>query len=299
MSDKLDLVALLRLLAVVEAGSFAEAGRRAGISRQAVHRSVDALEAAVGGPLLDRGAGGLRPTSRGQQLLAHARELRRIERSVQADIDHGRETPSGSLRITAPPLFADVVLTEVLPRFSAKWPEVRLTVRVDSGRTDLVRDDYDLMIRVRASPPEDHYAVQLARAPTCLCASAAYLEGRHTPQTPQDLDGHTVLQFGPRAMKSLLLSNDTAEHEMGLRPHLVSDAPAVAVGACLTGQGILYAPEMAVHEQLAGGQLIRLLPDWTLPSPEIWAIHGHRTADDATLREFIAELRGATHLQPA
>lgn len=296
MTDKLDLAALLRLLAVVEAGSFAEAARRAGVSRQAVHRSVDALEVAAGGPLLDRGAGQLRPTSLGQQLLVHARGLRRIERSVHAEIDHGRDTPSGSLRITAPPLFADVVLAEVLPRFGAKWPAVKMTVRVDSGRTDLVRDDYDLMIRVRASPPEAHYAVELSRAPTCLCASTRYLERHGTPTTPDDLDGHTLLQFGPRAMSSLLLSNDTEEREVPLRPHLISDARAVAVEACLAGQGILYAPEMAIHEPMQTGQLVRLLPDWTLPSPKVWAIHGHRTADDATLREFIAELRAATHL---
>ena len=51
---ELDMVGLLRALVASEAGSFAEAARRLGISRQAVHRSIEALEAVVQGPIFDR-----------------------------------------------------------------------------------------------------------------------------------------------------------------------------------------------------------------------------------------------------
>ncbi len=53
--SELDLHALLRFLTVTEAGSFAEASRLLGVSRQAVHRSIDALEKECGGPLIDLG----------------------------------------------------------------------------------------------------------------------------------------------------------------------------------------------------------------------------------------------------
>ncbi len=293
MNRKIDLAGLLRLLAVVEAGSFAEAARRLGVSRQAVHRSVEALERTAGGNLLDRAPGGLRPTPLGRTLVSHAAELKRLEYTVQAALERGRAEPSGSLRVTAPPLFTDTVLATAVAGFASKWPAVRVVVRVDSLRTDLIGDDQDLMIRVGAKPPDAHYAVDLGRTELLLCASPEYLATAGTPDSPDALAGRPVLQYGPRRLSRWVLSNGDEQRTVSPAPRLISDSAAVVIAACLAERGILYAPSLAVAPLLSDGSLVRVLPEWDLPGAKVWAIYGHRAQDDATLREFIQELRVA------
>lgn len=292
MSDRADVEGLLRMLAVAEAGSFAEAARRLGISRQAVHRSVDTLEQAAGGALFDRGQGGLRPTSLGRTLLVHAAELRRVERAFHAALEHAYE-PSGSLRVTAPPLFADAVLAIAVARFCEAWPAVGVVLRVDSGRTDLVRDDFDLMLRVGAKPPEAHYALNVGTARLCLCASPSYVARTGALDSPDELIDRPLLQFGPKVLPSWTFTRGEDRRAVTPSPVLLSDSAPVVVGACVAGLGVLLAPELAVAASLGSGLLVRVLPDWTLPSPHVWAIYGHRTRDDATLRAFVEVLRDA------
>ena len=159
-----DTALLRRALAASETGSFAEAARQLGVSRQAVHRSIEALEAAVGGPIFDRGGRRLRPTSLGRELLKHAARMRTVEHDVRGAIAALHGEPTGVLRIATPPVFGDTVLSRAVIRMAERWPAVRIHVRSESRRTDLVVDDYDVMIRVGSAPPEAHFAKLLGHA---------------------------------------------------------------------------------------------------------------------------------------
>jgi DNA-binding transcriptional LysR family regulator len=288
-TDALDLGGLLRALAVSEAGSFAAAARALGISRQAVHRSVEALEAACGGPIFDRGGQQLRPTSLGRELLRHAEALRALERSVRASLVQAE--PAGSVRLTAPPLFSETVLAEALVSFARAWPAVSVHVRSESKRTNLIRDDYDLMIRVGAPPPEEHHAQRLGHMGVILCASPDLLARVGAPDTPDALARYALLEYGARGSTRWTFSAAGEERTVAAAPQLVADAAEIVSRACLAGLGVLRIPEIAVAARLASGQLVRVLRGWELPRAEVWAVYGHRTADDPTLRAITHELR--------
>ena len=74
---------------------------------------------------------------------------------------------------------------------------------------------------------------------------------------------------------------------------LATDAAAIAIGACLGGLGILKVPELTVHAHLQSGALRVVLSEWSLPEAPVWAVDGHRAADDPTLAVLMDELRGA------
>jgi len=285
-----DIRSLLRLLAVNEAGSFAQAARTLGVSRQAIHRSVDTLEGVAGGPLFDRTARELRPTTLGRRLLNHAVDLRHLDRAVRGALEQGRDEPAGSLQLTAPPLFAETVLSEAAASFSARYPSVALRVTVDGQRTNLLRDDLDLMIRVGA-PPEDHFATKLGLAELVLCASPDHISATGVPKHPRDLADYPLLAFGRQPASSWTLIRGDTTCSIDVEPRLVSDSPGVVIASCLEGAGILLCPELAAASALASGRLVRVLPEWSAPPVGIWAVYGHRTADDPTLRAFLDELR--------
>lgn len=291
MSMDIELTALLRALAISEAGSYAAAARVLGVSRQAIHRSVAALEEQAGGAVFDTGSRQLRPTSLGRELLECARQIRVLQQKVAATVARSLAGPSGTLRVTGPPLLGDVVLAPTILEFARQWPEVRIHVSFEPRRTDLVRDDIDLMVRVGSAPPEEHFAVRLGQAAIVLCASPWYLDTVGEPQIPQSLSEHRLLEYGPRASGLWRLKRAGEEAEVGVNVSLVADSARVLVETCAAGHGILRVPAMAVAEELRAGTLRRVLQDWTVPGADVWAVYGHRTSDDPTLAAFIGVLR--------
>lgn len=293
MSGEVDVDALRRLLAVVEAGSFSAAARALGVSRQAVHRSVELLEAWAGTPLLDRGAGALRPTPLGRDLLVHAERQRAVDRGVRASVARARQQPAGVLFVTAPPVFAETVLADAVTRFVRSWPSISVVARAQSERTDLVRGDHDLMVRVGADPPADGFAVPLGHARLVVCAAPAYLDTKGAPTCPRSLGAWDLLEYGarPAGLWTFTRGPETVTVPAPLR--LATDAAAIGIGACLGGLGILKVPELAVHAHLQSGALRVVLSEWSLPEAPVWAVYGHRAADDPTLAVLMDELRGA------
>lgn len=294
-ASELDLQGVLRFVTVTEVGSFAEAARVLGVSRQAVHRSIDSLEQASGGPLLDRDGHGLRLTIMGRRLLPHARALRDVSRKIRATIDEASNQPAGLIRLTAPPLFAETVMAPAIAKFLQTWPAVRIAARFDTARTDLLRDDFDLMVRIGSRPEPGNFAVLLGRAGVCLSASPAYLRQYGSPASPEDLSTHSLLEYTRQLTTqwSLIRGEEGEEEERTVQvmPRLAGDSAAVVLRACQQGLGILRAPNMAVSQLIESGELVPVLPDWQLRIAEVWAIYGHRSETDPTLAALLEALR--------
>ena len=85
------LRALEYLVAVVDHGSFAAAGRRLGLAAPSVHRLVCALEEELGVQLLDRESTPIRPLPDAEGYVAKARllveEHRALDESLQVEIN--------------------------------------------------------------------------------------------------------------------------------------------------------------------------------------------------------------------
>src|ERR1700709_305035 len=91
------------LVAVLESGSLAAAGRRLRRSPPAVTRTITALEQRVGARLVERTTRRLAPTEGGSALAARARSMLEL-------YDEAMQLPAqaalhGTLRITAPVVF--------------------------------------------------------------------------------------------------------------------------------------------------------------------------------------------------
>lgn len=289
--SELDLHALVRYLTVTEVGSFAEAARVLGVSRQAVHRSIDALEKACGGRLLDRDGQALRPTILGHKLLPHARALRDVTRQVRATIDDALVEPSGLVRLTAPALFAETVMAPAIAKFLLRWPAVRMSARFDTARSDLLRDDFDLMVRIGAEPDPGYFAVLLGHGEICLCASPAYLSAHGTPDAPEDLPNHSLLEYARLPATHWWMRRNDEERTIQVTPRFAGDCAAVVVRACCEGLGVLRVPRLAVADLLEKGVLVPVLATWQFRRADVWAIYGHRSDTDPTLAALIEALR--------
>lgn len=288
----LDLNALARFAAVVEAGGFSPAARALGLPRQSLHRSVAQLEGAAGVPLLDRGARTVRPTDAGRRLYAHAAAILREARAAQTSVRAARGRPRGLLRLTAPHLFAEEFLAPVIGEFLTTWPEVQIDADFTVARSDLLRDDLDLAIRLGERPTQARYAAELGRLAEVCCAAPAYLAAAPPLADPRALDGHATLAYGGRQARRRwrFVRGDEAV-EVTVTPRLRVDSARVALAACRAGLGVGRLPAFLCARDLASGSLVRLWPDWGFAATAAWALYSVRSDRNPTLHAFLDLLR--------
>ena len=265
---------------VVEAKSFAEAGRRLGMTTSGVSKAVSRLEAEHGVRLLHRSTHALSLTDEGEQVLDDARDvLRGCERlglALSQAADGGR---AGRVRISAPPGFTRACLLPVLPRLLDAHPEIRVEIQASYNMVDLADEGVDLALRTGAlAGLPGHVSQALFSSPWCAYATPGYLARRGTPSCPDDLAGHDLIGFrnsGDGRLVAWRFQDPAAGGEGGavrhdaqarivFDPHarVVFDDGSAAYGMACNGYGIVWAPEWLALGDVRRGRVVEVLREW-------------------------------------
>src|SRR5512139_2508769 len=109
-------------LAVARAGRVSVAARELGVEHTTVGRRLDALEAAVGGPLFYRTRAGYRLTANGQAVLAHAEAMEAAALGIRAEVYARTEVVAGRVRIAMVDELATYWLARHLVALHARHP---------------------------------------------------------------------------------------------------------------------------------------------------------------------------------
>jgi DNA-binding transcriptional LysR family regulator len=129
-----------------------------------------------------------------------------------------------------------------------------------------------------------------------LCASPAYVRRRGAPETPESLVEHdcvmlrqneedvTMWRFTPAQAR--MRSKDKQETAVRIRPILSSNDGDVVRQWALAGKGIMLRSEWDAMAYINSEKLIRLLPDWALPSANIAILVGEHKRMSARVRLF-------------
>ena len=138
---------LIKFLAVAETGAILSAADKLGITQPALSRVVARLERQFGGRLFDRMSTGVRLTPLGAVVADLARhilyEIEAAEEKITATLA-GR---TGSLRVTAGPMWMRAVLPDVIARFHETCPGVEIklkTIPMTEGVRLLASGDSDI-----------------------------------------------------------------------------------------------------------------------------------------------------------
>ena len=262
----LDANALELFARVVEAGSFSRAARQLGLTRAAISRRVAAMEKLAGQTLLARTTRSLGLTESGRALAARARAVRESADAARMVLRKESDTLQGRLRITTMRAFGHSVLAPLLADFGREHPGVAMELLFTERRVDLVREGVDVAFRVTRKPPEDCVAQPVLRFRVgAFAAAGPLLSG------PQDLQALRLLmleggaQTWPLQWRRL---HDDLRATVELQPHISADNLEVLVELARRGQGVVFAPDFCVADDVAAGRLLDLLPEWELPIAE-------------------------------
>src|SRR5688572_24116131 len=142
-------------LAVAEHGSLTEASRHLRVGQPTVSRRLAELEERLGYPLFDRSVEGATLTSRGERWLEPARRMAEWAGELLSTAEHAEATPSGVVRITAPPGVAYDFVAPFARRVRDRFPKVELQVLSRVEYVDLSRREADIALRTRAPSTRD------------------------------------------------------------------------------------------------------------------------------------------------
>jgi DNA-binding transcriptional LysR family regulator len=101
------------IVSIAETGSFSKTGDRLKLGQPAVSAQVKRLQLLVGGPVFEKAPGGVVPTARGRQVLAHARKL--IDANDQILSIGGAVQDRPALRLGLAALYVDHFLAHWTP----------------------------------------------------------------------------------------------------------------------------------------------------------------------------------------
>lgn len=267
-----DLRALAIFAKVAEAGSFTGAGRALRLSTSVVSHHVTALETRHGVSLLRRSTRALSLTSEGQRLLeAASRMVEAAEEGLNAIADTSTD-PTGTLRITIPAFLANSPQENAIWKFARRYPNVSLTVNSTDGLVNLVAEGFDVAIRLGNLSDSGLRTRKIGTFERCLVTAPCYLETIQAPELPADLARCAFVLLDMLPNEFVLQRGAEEITVQPNRSNLVVNSVASARSALHAGLGIQRLPHSEVAEDLAAGRLVRVLPEWSLPTLNIYAV---------------------------
>jgi DNA-binding transcriptional LysR family regulator len=247
---------LLVLLAVGRTGRYTSAAEELGLNHTTISRRIAALEAAVGGRVLARTAGGWELTELGRDALAAAEAIEAAVRSLAVD-GEGRRTLEGVVRISATDGFSAYIAAPAAAAVQRHHPKVAVEIVTATRRATQQRSGLD--VEVVVGEPKVHRAEALRLGDYCLglYLSDSYLARHGAPANVADLQRFPLVYF----IDSMLQVDDldiATRFAPAMRESVTSTNVFVHVEATRAAAGVGLLPCFMADRY---PDLVRVLPD--------------------------------------
>jgi DNA-binding transcriptional LysR family regulator len=229
-------------------------------------------------------------TEFGASLLEHARKVVEESEAAGALVQHRQQAPSGRLRISMPGDFANLGMTFMISKFIERYPAISLELDLSPRRVDLVGENFDIAIRMGDLPEDSSlHARRVALEKIALYAAPSYIARRGMPQHPDDLAQHDLLCLASRngGAQSWRLTKGKTVWERDLPARLAANSPDLLARIACAGTGIAASSDLFAEVALEKGELVRVLPEWSLPEVTGWAVFPGRRLMPAKTRVFL------------
>ena len=277
--------------------SFSAAARALELPKSSISRAVTRLEKELGARLFQRTTREVTLTDTGTALQERCIDmLYRVGETLDY-VGGLRATPRGRLNVTAGIGFGVNVLSELLPRFIERYPEVNVCVDLTSQAVDLVAERVDLAIRMGPMPPSQAVAKRLGSIRRYLCAAPSYLGKHGSPRSVADLGKHDAIEMPAINGRPRIWTFSNSKHRTAKiepRPRIIVNDPLTIHRLVANGAGIGCVSGYLCTPDFKTGRLIHLLSEWTLPSVKVSVVFpSHRELAPA-VRAFVDFIQNAS-----
>jgi len=248
----MDLRRLRTFVSVAELGTVSRAALHLRISQPALSRRINDLEQEFGLRLFDRVGRRLMLTAIGEQVLDDCRTILGQIDSLGARVELLRRGGSGVLRVAAPPQTIESVLSRFLPRYTERFPNVRVRLTEALGHEQLVLLEHgEVHLGIRHDQGSDRrFEGRALQADEVLAAFAPSLQ----------LGGAGMIDIGCLVRHPLLLLDsgysvrkmfDAACRLAEIEPKILveSRAPHTLLALAEAGHGVAIIPSILATDR--------------------------------------------------
>ncbi|OLO09159.1 LysR family transcriptional regulator [Salinicola sp. MH3R3-1] len=277
---------------VAQAGSLTGAARELGLSLSAVSKRLQQLESRLGVSLAARTTRRLALTAEGERYLKRGAMILDDLGDLENSLRDQSAALSGRLRINATFGFGRRHVAPLISRFAALHPQLELLLELTSFPAGLDEQGFDINIRV-GEPPESRWiARRLLANRRVLCAAPSYLAQAPKLERLEDLARHRCLivrEIDSDYSLWRFEATDEARTPRAIRVQgrLASNDAEAMTRMALDGHGVLLRSWWDVHEHLARGELVALLPQWQGIRADFHLLYAERARDSARIRQFV------------
>lgn len=233
------LKALKAFAEVMHSGSATAAAKQLSLTQPAISRLISKLETTVGFELFYREKGRLVPTKDGVKLLpevelilAGEERFNNLARSIAG-------FSSGTIKVVAPPSFAEAVLADLVTRFLEVYPDVEFDIDTrssETARTMIAMRYADCGFLKLPIDDADLAAEPIVESGTiCVLHQDHPLAGQSTI-TPIDIADHRLILLG--AGRLWRREVDRAFALYGLRPRVAIETHMHGMACALASRGV-------------------------------------------------------------
>ncbi|MET1023690.1 MAG: LysR family transcriptional regulator [Pseudoxanthomonas sp.] len=286
--DRIGDIALF--LRVLDLGSITAAARSQDLSVAVASQRLQRLERDLGVRLLHRTTRRLHPTPEGQALAERGRPLVEEFEALGEGLRESAVGVTGTLRMTMSASFGRQYVSPLLPAFQALHPRVGISAHLSDDLVDLVKEGFDLAIRVGAMEDSGLVARPIASNRRALVASPDYLRRRGTPRHPDELAQHDgILLMGRTGRQDTwtLTTPEGGTTKVRMRSRFESNFGELLRDAVVAGQGIAVHSLWHVADDLRHGRLSIVLPDYPPPLTQINAVTPARRLQPPRVHAFV------------
>lgn len=274
---------------VARHGSLAAAARALDLTPPAATKRLAQLEARLGVRLVNRTTRRISLTSEGETYLAHATRILADIRAMEDEVAGAGSTLRGLLRVNATLGFGRTTIAPLLSAFARRHPEIDVQMDVTDRPVDLAEQGFDLAIRFGAPPDQRLNARRVMSNRRFLCASPLYLEQHGAPATLADLAAHRCIlhRQNDDAYGIWRFMHEGKDEVVKVHSAMSSNDGDIVLGWALDGHGILIRSEWDLARYVESGRLKIVLPDYALPSADLFVYYLERRHQATRTRAFI------------
>lgn len=290
MIEKLRSIAIFAT--VVDRGSFRAAALHLGLAPSRISEVVSQLEKDLGVTLLYRSTRQLSLTNEGRQLNDAAKDmLGAVESGLDAISPLSKE-PSGALRVTAPAFVTQTELMDAFSAFSSAYPNINMDFQFSDRPSDVIRDGFDVAIRAGTLSDSDLMSRKIGHVDRFLVASPSYFASMPAPAEPSDLEDWHWIRFVMRTDQTEMTSKTGKVAKVLGKSNLSVNSASALFEFAVRGLGVTAIPENLARRGFERGELVHVLPDWTMKPLGLFAIWPDQSRRENLTTLFVRFIAG-------
>jgi DNA-binding transcriptional LysR family regulator len=286
-----DLDNILIFVKVAQFESISKAALSLGMPISTVSRRLSVLESGLGVSLVRRTTRRVTLTPQGREYFNQCQEPLTLIQEAERVLTQAQEKPEGTLIISVPVILGQEPFLDFLSGFLKEYARVRIDLFITNLFLDPVADNIDVAIRFGELEDSSVVATKVGRSVRYVVATPEYLKGRKLPAEPDELKSYDCVMLNAKHNETdwdLVSGRSTARvHVSG--PISSRDFNSVSAFV-FRGHGVGLLPSTYCDEALAGGSLVRLLPQWTSPQIPVFAVYPSRKFLPSRLSVFLEAL---------